>query len=132
MVPDPIARNELTCAFLMEHWLDLLVLLVLCVGLIVLWAKGKKAWVIHIIQVLVARAEQEFGSGTGAIKLATVWDGIYERMPWTIQMMFPKAVLAKYIEDAVKWLQNKLDEADANLLSYADEAFLYADAYHLA
>ena len=114
-------------AFLTGHWLDLLTMIVLVALLIVLWARGKKDWVIHIIQVLVARAEQEFGSGTGAIKLAAVWDGIYERLPWTIRMLFPKALLAKYIEDAVKWLRTKLDEADANLLSYADEAFLYDD-----
>lgn len=114
-------------AFLTEYWLDLLAILVLGVGLILLWGRGKKDWVIHIIQVLVARAEQEFGSGTGAIKLAAVWDGIYERLPWTIRLLFPKAILAKYIEDAVKWLRTKLDEADANLLSYADEAYLYDD-----
>ncbi len=113
--------------FLRSHWLDLVTILMLGVGLLFLWKRGKKDWVIHIIRVLVARAEQEFGSGTGQIKLAAVWDGIYRKLPWTIHLLFPKDVLAKYIEDAVEWLQLKLDEADADLLSYADEMLLFPD-----
>ena len=108
-------------SFLVAHWVDLLAVVVLIALLIVLWMRDKKGLVIRIIRVLVARAEQEFGSGTGAIKLQAVWDGIYANLPWTVRILFTQAVLSDYIEDAVDWLRDKLHEADANLLSYSDE-----------
>jgi len=113
--------------FLTNHWVDLLAVFVFVGLLIALWMRGKKGMVIHIIRVLVAQAEKEFGSGTGAIKLQAVWDGIYQRLPWTVRILFPQSVLSEYIEDAVKWLRAKLDETNANLLSYTDEILIFDD-----
>jgi hypothetical protein len=108
--------------FFTAYWLDILVGGVVLMALTLLWKKGKQKAVIRIIKALVAKAEQQYGSKTGLIKLEAVWSEIYVHIPWIIRIFFTEKELAGYIEASVKWLANLLlDYPKINLLTYAEE-----------
>lgn len=111
-------------AFIMIHWIDALLGIVLVGGLVYLWRSGKKKQVKRIIYFLVCQAEQMLGSRTGPEKLAAVWAGIYKNLPWAIRFFFTQQQLQDYIEEAVKELKRRLNQDDVNLLNYADETQL--------
>lgn len=105
---------------LKAYWLDLIISALVLSVLVILWRRGKRDAVKHIVRELVARAEQQYGSGTGPIKLAFVWSGIYNRLPWIVRTLYTKEELQKYIEDAVTWLKVQLADG-MNLLTYGEE-----------
>lgn len=85
------------------------------------WKHGKKETVKTIIYGLVCQAEQMYGSNTGPVKLATVWIGIYEKLPWIIRVVFPRKVLEGYIKEALLLLKQQLKCKEFNLLTYNQE-----------
>lgn len=108
--------------FLKGYWLDITLIAAFIVFLGYLWRKGKKETVQRIILDLVCRAEQQYGSKTGPIKLAAVWSGLYDRLPWVLRILFPRSELETYINDAVQWLKHKLsNNPKMNLLTYTEE-----------
>lgn len=117
---------KLIIAFIMVHWMDILLGVVLAGGLVYLWRTGHKKQVKRIIYFLVCRAEQMLGSGTGPEKLAAVWAGIYKNLPWAIRFFFTQKQLQDYIEEAVKLLKDRLSQEDVDLLNYAEEQHLQA------
>ena len=48
----------------------------------------------------VLYAEKELGSGTGKLKLSTVYDRFCERFPWLARVM-PFETFSKYVDDAL-------------------------------
>jgi hypothetical protein len=115
---------ETILTFLQANWtvvLSIIFAIVFIGVLIFLWKIGKKQVVINIINGLIAKAEKEFGSGTGPIKLATVWAGIYKEIPWYIRMFFPKEEIEEYIKNGLEWLDDLLETQGINLLSYSEE-----------
>ena len=109
--------------FVMAHWLDILVVVLFVCILGYLWYKGKKDVVLAMIRTLVTQAEKEYGSGTGAIKLQVVWDGIYKRLPAIVRLFFTQETLTGYIQDAVEWL-DKILQPGTDLIGTVDEAYL--------
>lgn len=113
--------------FLQANWISIVSIIgvIVFIGvLIFLWKIGKKQVVINIINGLIAKAEKEFGSGTGPIKLATVWAGIYKEIPWYIRVLFPKEEIEGYIKSGLEWLDNLLETQGINLLGYDEEQAL--------
>lgn len=120
---------ETILTFLQANWITILSIIAVAVFigvLIFLWKIGKKQVVINIINGLIAKAEKEFGSGTGPIKLATVWAGIYKEIPWYIRVLFPKEEIEEYIKNGLIWLDDLLETQGINLLGYAEEQALNA------
>jgi hypothetical protein len=107
--------------FVQNHWLGILLVLCFLAIMIILWKRGKKDTVKTIIYGLVCQAEQAYGSNTGPIKLASVWVGIYEKLPWYIRLLFPKKQLDKWIVDGVQLLKRQLRGKGFNLLTYNQE-----------
>lgn len=91
------------------------------IALAVLYFLGKKETVKELLYSFVCRAEQQFGSGTGGIKLAYVWELVYTKLPLLVRIIFPKKTLEKYIELGVTRLKNFLNQSNANLLTLAQE-----------
>jgi hypothetical protein len=119
---------ETLLTFVKANWIGIVIILAFVIGLIIAWKMGKKKQVIYIINNLIAKAEKEFGSGTGPIKLNMLWAGIYKEIPWYIRVLFPKEEIEGYIKDGLIWLDNLLETQGINLLSYAEEKALNASS----
>lgn len=112
---------DILLTFVKGYAVDIIVFMAMLVTLAVLWKQGKKTTVKRIIYAFVCHAEQQFGSGTGAIKYAAVWSHIYNVLPLAVRLFFTQEELAAYIEEAVKLLKKTLEAGDVNLLTYAQE-----------
>ena len=113
--------KDVTTLFYTLLWWVLFIFIV-AVPLLIMWKRGKKDLVKQIVYYLVCQAEQQFGSGTGEAKLAMVLSGLYNMMPWPLRIMFPQAVLRKYIEDSVHLLEKQLQGNNKfNLMTYDQE-----------
>lgn len=55
----------------------------------------------------VALAEQTYGSKTGQLKLAYVYNLFIERFPW-LSKVFSFEQFSKLVDDALTWLNNQL------------------------
>ena len=107
---------------LLAHWTDILLIVVVVAVLAILYKRSKKDLVKEIIYSLVVKAEKELGSTTGSAKYSQVISDLYEKLPFILRLFFSKVELNKYIEDAVKWLKNRLQDPTITLLSYDQEA----------
>ena len=88
--------------FIIENW-DFLLLIVAAVATLVFYSfKGSKSVVMKMLYALVTEAEKELGSGTGALKLASVMATIYPKLPTVIKMFITEKTLTKWVEDALK------------------------------
>lgn len=90
---------------------NIIVIAVLASIIIVLWYKGRKKEAIDIIEVLVDRAEDKYGSGTGEYKYNEVVRNLYPALPSIVRAIISAKKLDSMIEDAVDKLQVKLEEA---------------------
>ena len=113
---------ELLLEFLKLYWVDVLISAIFISILIFLWKRGKKGVVKKIILELVCKAEQQYGSGTGTIKLAMVWSGIYNRLPLLVRLVFTQSELESIIEYWVDWLKKELAKNKTYLNGYNEEA----------
>ena len=106
--------------FIMQNWVLILIVLFFVVALVFLWYSGKKPVVKKILFALVCRAEQAFGSGTGAAKLGYVFNKFYKEMPFIIRLLIPESTILKWIEEGVQQLKHELSNG-MNLLTYKQE-----------
>ena len=88
--------------FIIENWDFLLLILAAVASLVFCSFKGNKSVVMKMLYALVTEAEKELGSGTGALKLASVTATIYPKLPAVIKMFITEKTLTKWVEDALK------------------------------
>ncbi len=93
--------------FITQYWDSLLVVILFIAAMIVLFVTGRKKVVKQILFALVTKAEQEFGSGTGALKKAMVISWIYEKLPAILKLMITEKTLDKWVEDALAYAKEK-------------------------
>lgn len=55
----------------------------------------------------VILAEKEFGSGTGSLKLSTVYAEFCKQLPWIAQVV-PFELFSLYVDDALEEMKNML------------------------
>jgi len=111
-------------ALLLTYWSDVLLVVIVLVGLVILYKRGHKDIVKSIVSDLVVKAEIALGTKTGIAKYDQVISNLYSKLPLIIRLVYSKAELNQFIDDKVKWLENKLKDPNINLLSYAEEASL--------
>ena len=99
---------------------SILVVLLLIVGLLFMYKRGKKEFVKQIVLSLVVQAEKALGSGTGELKYAMVVEGIYKVLPLILTMLISKKELDRLIEEGLKYMKGYLSNRK-DLLSYDDE-----------
>ena len=88
--------------FIVVNW-DFLLLIVAAIAALVFFAfKGNKSVVMKMLYALVTEAEKAYGSGTGALKLASVIAAIYPELPAVIKLFITEATLTKWVEDALE------------------------------
>ena len=97
--------------YILANW-DLILLIMAAVAAIVFAIfKGNKSVVMKMLYAMVTEAEKNMGGGTGSLKLASVIEAIYPKLPAVIKMFITDAMLKKWVEDALKlakksWAQN--------------------------
>lgn len=106
--------------FVVTYWASILAVILFVAVMTALWVKGKKREVKHVILDLVAKAEQQLGSGTGPIKYVRVTRWIYSRMPWVVKVFMSEKELDDWIEYGVRELEDFLEEG-GDLLTYEEE-----------
>lgn len=99
---------------------SILVVLLLIIGLLFIYKKGKKDFVRHVVLSLVVQAEKALGSGTGELKYAMVVEELYRVLPFILRMMISKKELDNIIESSVQYLKEYLKK-NKDLLGYEDE-----------
>ena len=91
-------------AFLSENWGLLLLASFALIMITVAVAdafRGNKSMIMHMLYALVTEAEKQYGSGTGALKLAAVIDKIYPKLPPVIRAFITDDMLIGWVEDAL-------------------------------
>ena len=87
--------------FLLQNW-DFILLIIAAVASIVFAIfKGNKTVIMRMLYSLVTEAEAIYGGGTGSLKLASVIDSIYPRLPAVIKLFITDATLVKWVEEAL-------------------------------
>ena len=109
-------------AWLLAYWLDVVVVVVFALLMVWFIRRGNQGAVKRIILYLVVQAEKELGSGTGPLKYATVTTLVYNYLPLILRLVFSKADLDIFIEEAVRTLKATLKDPQTNLLPYDQEA----------
>lgn len=65
------------------------------------------------LRYLVWEAEEYFGSKTGQLKLAYVYNLAVKQFPWISYVMTYEEFDEKYVKEALKWLEKQLSENPA-------------------
>lgn len=87
--------------FFAKNW-DFILLIIAAVAAVVIAVfQGNKSVVMKMLYSLVTEAEKEFGSGTGALKLADVVSKIYPKLPAIIKTFVSDKRLTEWIEQAL-------------------------------
>lgn len=87
--------------FLIDHWADILTVIVFAAFAILLALRGKKKIVAQMLYFLVTEAERVYGSGTGNVKLAYVVEKAYKALPTVIRIFLTYDRLKELIESAL-------------------------------
>lgn len=107
--------------FILANW-DFILLIVAAVSAVVFAVfKGNKSVVMKMLYALVTEAEKDFGSGTGSLKLASVIETIYPKLPAVIKMFVTDKTLQKWLEDALATAKSTW-EKNANIANYITPA----------
>lgn len=103
--------------FILANW-DFILLIVAAVAAIVFAIfKGNKSVVMKMLYALVTEAEKNMGGGTGSLKLASVIEAIYPKLPAVIKMFVTDTMLKKWVEDALVLAKEEW-EKNANIAQY--------------
>ena len=62
------------------------------------------------LRYLVWEAEEYFGSKTGQLKLAMVYNLAVKQFPWIAYVMTYEEFDEKYVKEALKWLEDQLSK----------------------
>ena len=118
--------------FIKMNIYSIVVVLLIVIGLLFLFKKGKIEVVRKIVLGLVVQAEKNLGSGTGEFKYAMVVENLYKALPSILTLLITKNELDKLIEDAVTYMKEYLQahEGEIDLLSY-DNEYKYMNVFKI-
>ena len=106
--------------FIIANW-DFILLIVAAVAAVVFAVfKGNKSVVMKMLYALVTEAEKNLGGGTGSLKLATVIETIYPKLPTIIKAFVTDAMLEKWVEEALA-AANTAWEKNAKIAEYIEK-----------
>ena len=93
--------------FIIANWDSVAVILAIAAILLILYKRGRVEIVKKILFSLVARAEKEFGSGTGELKKSAVIEWIYEKLPKIVTCFFSAKEIENLIESVLEYAKTK-------------------------
>lgn len=87
--------------FILENWDFILLIVAAMAAVIFAIFRGNKSVVMKMLYALVTEAEKNMGDGTGSLKLASVIEAIYPKLPTVIKIFITDAMLKKWVEEAL-------------------------------
>lgn len=105
--------------FLISNWDFILLIIVAIASVVYAVFKGNKSVVMRMLIALVTSAEKEFGGGTGSLKLASVIETIYPKLPAIIKTFITDKMLQKWVEDALT-IAKETWEKNSNIQKYIE------------
>lgn len=106
--------------FIKMNLSSIITIIIVIVGLLYLYKRGKKEFVRQAVLSLVVQAEKALGSGTGDLKYVMVVENVYKILPPILKLLISQKELDNIIEDSVQYLKEYLQQ-DKDLLGYSDE-----------
>lgn len=91
--------NVLT--WIVANWDFILLIIAAVASVIFAIFKGNKGVVMKMLYALVTEAEKELGGGTGSLKLASVIEKVYPKLPVVIKTFISEKTLQNWIEAAL-------------------------------
>lgn len=79
--------------------------------------KGNKSVVMKMLYALVTEAEKNMGGGTGSLKLASVIEAIYPKLPSVIKVFITDAMLKNWVEEVLA-IAKEAWEKNSNIAQY--------------
>ena len=103
--------------FIINYWDIIIAVIAIVAGIVFAIFKGNKSVVMKMLDCLVTEAEKEYGSGTGVLKLTSVIEKIYPKLPVIIKTFITSETLIKWIETALITAKEKWN-ANVKIQSY--------------
>lgn len=92
--------------WLMENWYYIVFcVLAICVVVYGCMSGKAKEW----LKWAVCYAEEQFGTGTGQLKLHYVYDMFIEKFP-ALASILPFNIFSKWVDLALEWMREQLDQ----------------------
>lgn len=105
--------------FILSNWDSVLLVIICIMGVIFMYKKGETQKLKEILFKLVVEAERTYGSGTGELKRAAVFELAYDKMPALLKRFISQKELESMIEEALAYAKIKW-ETNKKLLGYVD------------
>ncbi len=105
--------------FIAKNWDSVAVIVIFIIFVLGAVKRGETKVLKTVLFGLVTQAEKQFGSGTGALKFATVADWIWQRIPLILRMLFTKKDIEKMIEQTLEMAKSAWKQND-NLKEYIE------------
>lgn len=86
---------------IINNWETILTVLAVVAVIVFLIVKDQKSIIYRMLYVLCDEAEKLYGSKTGKLKFAYVFERIYSVLPAIIKLFIPYSTLEKWIEEAL-------------------------------
>ena len=99
--------------FLAENWYVILAFVVL-IGVTIVNKYKIREW----LRVAVVEAEKELKTGTGQLKLRTVYDAFIDKFP-IISSILPFSIFSKMVDLALEWMNEQL-EKNENIKAFVE------------
>ena len=93
--------------FIINYYDIIIAVVAIVAGIVFAIFKGNKGIVMKMLECLVTEAEKEYGSGTGVIKLTSVIEKIYPKLPAIIKTFITSETLVRWIEVALETAKEK-------------------------
>ena len=100
--------------FLAENWYVILAFIVLIIVTIINKNKVRE-W----LRFAVTEAERELKTGTGQLKLRTVYDAFIDKFP-IISSIIPFSIFSKMVDLALEWMNEQL-EKNENIKAFVEK-----------
>ncbi len=105
--------------FLIANWEIILAVIIVITVIVLLAVFGKRRVIYKVLYTLVTDAENAYGKGEGAAKLAEVMRRFYELLPGCVKIFITYGTMKKWIEQALiaakkRWAEKAGVEADTN------------------
>ncbi len=108
--------------FITTHWPSILIVLGAAAGIVLLIVRKEWGLLDKIMFAAVTWAEREYGTGTGALKLAAVVERVYPMIPAVIRFFLTEAALTRLIENALAAAKARWDANPALLASTTEKS----------
>ena len=123
---DSIAHSYI-CQFIYWHWLDILLAIVFALffGVLLSYLASKPNGIVaKLVYGLVIEAEKDLGSKTGQLKKKQVISKVYQQLPVCIRFIVNEATVERFINEAVHFMKEALEQNNSTLASLSEESAL--------